>query len=136
MAEYYRQFAFVSSVLAGFAFTFYGTLLTITAPHRTTNWAALLSVTASICFLIVTLGTTFSAARVSRIALDAELPAELAAQQGPLSMAFLAGILFLLTSFGLGGWIRSRRLGIATTVAAAFGVIGVFAALWPFIHIK
>jgi hypothetical protein len=27
MGEYYRQFAFVSSVLAGFAFTFYATLL-------------------------------------------------------------------------------------------------------------
>jgi hypothetical protein len=27
MIEYYRQFAFVSSALAGFAFAFYGTLL-------------------------------------------------------------------------------------------------------------
>jgi hypothetical protein len=33
MAEYYRQFAFVSSVLAGFAFTFYATLLAINRPH-------------------------------------------------------------------------------------------------------
>ena len=67
---------------------------------------------------------------------DAELPAALAAQQGPLSMAFLAGILLLLTSFGLGGWIRSRRLGIATTAVAALGVVGVFAALWPFMRFK
>jgi hypothetical protein len=32
MAEFYRQFAFVGSVLAGFSFTFYGTLL-IAAYH-------------------------------------------------------------------------------------------------------
>ena len=34
MAEFYRQFAFVSSVLAGFAFTFYGTLLVAEREHR------------------------------------------------------------------------------------------------------
>jgi hypothetical protein len=34
MAEYYRQFAFVSSVLAGFAFTFYATLLARIAFNR------------------------------------------------------------------------------------------------------
>ena len=32
--EYYRQFAFVSSVLAGFAFSFYGVLLSASARHR------------------------------------------------------------------------------------------------------
>ena len=64
MGEYYRQFAFVSSVLAGFAFTFYATLLAINRPHRAVSWAALLTVTASICFLTVTLGTTFAATQV------------------------------------------------------------------------
>jgi hypothetical protein len=34
MAEFYRQFALVSSVLAGFAFTFYGTLLVAAREHR------------------------------------------------------------------------------------------------------
>jgi hypothetical protein len=33
MAEFYRQFAFVSSVLAGFSFTFYGTLLIAARQH-------------------------------------------------------------------------------------------------------
>ena len=134
MAEYYRQFAFVSSVLAGFAFTFYATLLAIDRQNRPASWAAFLTVAASICFLVVTLGTTFSAARVAGLTNEAELPFELAAQRAPLSVLFLLGILLLLASFGLGGWIRSRRLGAATTAAALLGVIAVFFALSPFLQ--
>ena len=133
MAEYYRQFAFVSSVLAGFAFTFYAALLAISAKSRATSWAAFLTVTASTCFLIVTLGTTFSAARVAGLSAEAELPPELAAQQAPLSVLFLLGIYLLLASFGLGGWIRSRKLGIVTVVVSILGAAGVLGALWPFL---
>jgi len=50
MAEFYRQFAFVSSVLAGFAFTFYGTLLVAEREHRAGAWAAFLAVAASVAF--------------------------------------------------------------------------------------
>jgi hypothetical protein len=134
MAEYYRQFAFVSSVLAGFAFTFYATLLSIDRQKRAVSWTALFSIAASICFLAVTLGTTFSAARVARLADGDELPAVLQAQQAPLSVLFLAGIVLLLTSFALGGWIRSRRLGLATTALAVFGALAVFFALSPFLE--
>jgi len=59
--EYYRQFAFVSSVLAGFAFTFYGVLLSASAQHRATNLAALLAVMPRLHCLLVTLGMTFAA---------------------------------------------------------------------------
>jgi len=61
MAEYYRQFAFVSSVLAGFAFTFYAALLATSPSSRDASWAALLTVAASTCFLVVRLGITFFA---------------------------------------------------------------------------
>jgi len=56
MAEYYRQFAFVSSVLAGFAFAFYGTLLVAARERKAGAWAAFLAVAASVAFLPVTLG--------------------------------------------------------------------------------
>jgi hypothetical protein len=136
MAEYYRQFAFVSSVLAGFAFTFYAALLGIDRQKRAVSWAALLTVTASICFLVVTLATTFAAAHVAVLPDNAELPPVLRAQQAPLSMFFLAGILLLLASFALGGWIRSRRLGLATTAVAAFGALAVFFALSPYLAVR
>ena len=54
MAEFYRQFAFVSSVLAGFSFTFYGTLLIAARRHQAGTWAAFLAVAA-----------TFTAARAT-----------------------------------------------------------------------
>ena len=59
MAEFYRQFAFVSSVLVGFSFTFYGTLLIAARQHRAGTWAAFLAVAASVAYLPVTLGMTF-----------------------------------------------------------------------------
>ena len=134
MGEYYRQFAFVSSVLAGFAFTFYATLLVFPTNCRAASWGAFLTVSASVCFLVVTLGMTFSAARVARLGEDAVLPPELRAQLAPLSMLFLLGIFLLLASFGLGGWIRSQRLGIATTAIAILGAIAISLALSPFLH--
>src|SRR5215831_8348464 len=65
MAELFRQFAFVSSVLAGFAFAFYGTLLVAAREHRAGAWAAFFAVAASVAFLPVTLGMTFSAVRAA-----------------------------------------------------------------------
>ena len=134
MDEYYRQFAFVSSVLAGFAFTFYAALLAIGRESRAASVGSLLTVTASVCFLIVTLATTFSAAQMARLPAGAALPPQLTAQLTPISVAFSLGILLLLASFGLGGWIRSRQLGYATAAIAVLGVIGVCFALWPFLH--
>jgi hypothetical protein len=104
MAEFYRQFAFVSSVLAGFAFTFYGTLLVAEREHRAGAWAAFLAVAASVAFLPVTLGMTFGAVHavnqssefsVSTLAADPQIAL--------LSMLFLAGVVFLLGSFGVSG---------------------------------
>jgi hypothetical protein len=135
MAEYYRQFAFVSSVLAGFAFAFYGTLLVAAREHRAGAWASFFAVAASVAFLPVTLGMTFTAARatiqpqeftVSTLKSDP--------QNALLSMLFLSGVVFLLASFGISGWMRSRGLGIATTSLSLLGALAAFAALRPFLH--
>ena len=135
MTEYYRQFAFISSVLAGFAFAFYGTLLLAPTPHSTSSWAAFLSVMASIAFLLVTLGTTFAASRAARLEVGQSLPTEITSQVPLISILFLTGIFLLLASFGLGGWIRSRQLGIATTILAVVGAIGVIIVMSPFLGV-
>ncbi len=134
MTEYYRHFAFVSPVPAEFAFTLYGALLALPRENRAASWGAFLTVSASVCFLVVTLSTTFAAARVSRLPEGSELPVELAAHLSPLSMLFLIGVLILLAGFGLGGSIRSRRLGTATTVVAILGLTAACLALAPFQH--
>ena len=135
MTEYYRQFAFVSSVLAGFAFTFYGTLL-LAPKHRVGAWAAFMAVAASVAFLPVTLGMTFAAARAGTVgeALSAQTLAPYP-HRAALSMLFLSGILFLFASFGLSGWTHSRLLGVATTLLAIVGLAGAFFALLPFLSV-
>ena len=135
MAEFCRQFAFVSSVLAGFAFAFYGALLAAAREHRAGSWAAFFAVAASVAFLPVTLGMTFNAARATNQ--PGELNLSTAAtdpQIALLSMLFLSGVVFLLASFGISGWMRSRGLGIATTSLSLLGAIAAFAALRPFLH--
>jgi hypothetical protein len=49
-------------------------------------------------------------------------------------MLFLSGVVFLLASFGISGWMRSRGLGIATTSLSVLGALAAFVALWPFLH--
>ncbi len=127
----FQQLAFVSSVLAGFAFAYYANLLTASASHRIASWAAFLAVCASICFLIVTLGSTFS---VTATMHSTTLPEAIQAQQEPTTALFLLGIVLTLISFGLGGWMRSHQLGVATTCVALMGVIGVIWVMQPFMH--
>ena len=136
MADFYRQFAFVSSVLAGFSFTFYGTLLMAAREHRAGTWAAFLAVAASVAFLPVTLGMTFTAARAANQPSEFSISNAVADPQLVLlSMLFLSGMVLLFASFGVSGWMRSRGLGIATTSLSLIGAIATFAALRPFLHV-
>jgi len=136
MAEFSRQFAFVSSVLAGFAFAFYGTLLVAAREHKAGTWAAFFAVAASVAFLPVTLGMTFNAARAANQSTELTVSSATADPQiALLSMLFLSGVVFLLASFGISGWMRSRGLGIATTTLSLLGAFAVFAALRPFLHV-
>src|SRR5262249_19818256 len=136
MAEYYRQFAFVSSVLAGFAFAFYGTLLVAAREHRAGAWAAFFAVAASVAFLPVTLGMTFNGIRAANQSTELSVSAATADPQiALLSMLFLSGVVFLLASFGISGWMRSRGLGVATTSLSFLGAVAVFVALKPFLHV-
>ena len=134
LLEYYRQFGFVSSVLGGFAFTFFGVLLPVSVKGRAAALAAFLAVAGSISFLLVTLGMTFAAAVAASLPADSTMPASIAAQQTPLSFCFLIGMGLLLASFGVGGWIHSRVMGMATIFLAAVGALGILLVLVPFLR--
>jgi hypothetical protein len=62
------------------------------------------------------------------------MPASVVAQQTPLSFCFLIRIGLLLASFGVGGWVHSRFMGIATILLAAAGAFGIILVLLPFLH--
>jgi len=77
---------------------------------------------------------TFAAAIAAGLPNDAKMPSSVLAQQTPLSFCFLVGIALLFGAFGLGGWIRSRSLDIATTAIAALGLVSAIAVLIPYLH--
>ncbi len=139
MIEYFRQFAFVASLLGGFSFTFFGTLLMVPRDHRVVSPAAALALAASTCFLVVTLGNTFAATAVAdpaTLAVSRRLGIATAIQGhvAPISQLFLLGVLLLLLSFGASGWVRTRRLGQLTTLIAAIGIAGVVWVMLPFLR--
>jgi hypothetical protein len=141
MSEYFRQFAFVASLLAGFSFAFFGTLLGVDREHRIVGLAAALSLAASTCFLIVTLGNTFAASVLgdpTALAMSRRsgLTVTIQSHVGPISALFLLGTLLLLLSFGAAGWARSRRLGQVTSLIAAVGLAGVVWVLLPFLQVR
>jgi len=136
MPEFFREFAFISALLGGFSLVLFGTLLDTGHSHRAVGPAAALALASSGCFLIVTLGNTFSASVESDPAMRAALASAIKGQTGPLSMLFLLGILLLLACFGASGWIRSRKLGWTTSAIAIATLAGVFWVLGPFLVVR
>jgi hypothetical protein len=133
MAEAYRQFAFVSSVLGGFAFLFFAAILPLPATHRSAPWAAGTALAAAIGLLTVTLGSTFSAAALANLPAGASVPPAIAGHHRVLSLMFLGSLYVLLVSFGVSGFIRSKRMGRITVALAVAGAISVAWVISPFV---
>lgn len=131
MNELFRQMAFITAILGGFAITFLSVLLTAPATHRLVNWIVGATTAAATCFVLSALGSTFSAVIASNS--GDSLPSDVEALHEPLSLLFLAGTVLLFAVLGMSGWIRSRSLGISTTVIAALGLIGGAFIIAPFV---
>lgn len=130
MTELFRQLAFITAILGGFSITFLSVLLTASAKHHMINWIVGVTTVAATCFVLSAVGSTFSAVIASY---NDPLPSDIEALHEPLSLLFLGGSVLLFTVLGMSGWIRSRRLGIATTVIAALGLIGGLFIIAPFV---
>jgi hypothetical protein len=100
MAEYYRQFAFVTSVLGGFAFALFGTLLLAPSSHRAASWAAMLRVTTSVAFLPDTIGMTFGSIYAATLPAGASLPPQILSQRDPFPSYFASALCFYSRALG------------------------------------
>ena len=132
-----QYIAFVNAVLGGFAFAFLGAMLTIENPSRVLKATFIVTAIAAGCFLIATLGSTLLAGVMESVKdgrIEESFLEPLRPLNRPISLTFLAGVLFLTVSIGLFGWIRSRNLGIATSLIAVFIGIGAFFMIAPFIR--
>ena len=125
LAETGRQIASLSAFLGGFAAAFFGILLQLPDSRRHVGWAAGAAAVASASFILAVIsGTTLALVMHPGAPPDIAKPTFLPQVRILIIIAFTCGVYSMLLSLGLSGWIRSRQLGIVTSVAAlASGII-------------
>ena len=119
LGEAARQIAFVSAFLGGFAATFLGILLQSPNSRRHVGWAAGAAAVASASFILAVVSGSLIGLVVNPGAPpDLTKPTLLPPLRLLMAITFIVGINSSLLSLGLSGWVRSRPLGIVTSVAA------------------
>jgi hypothetical protein len=119
LGEMGRQIAFLSAFLGGFAATFLGILLQSPNSRRHVGWAAGAAAVASASFILaVVAGSLLGLVVHPGAPPDLTKPALLPPLRILIFITFIVGIYSSLLSLALSGWIRSRQLGIVTSVAA------------------
>ena len=141
MGDAFGQLSAICAVLGGFAVTFLGIVLTLADTRKRVEAVAAVATASAACFFLGALGWALSAALASRVASSSgAAQAELAQQlqtasmlRRPLSMLFLLGVALLFLTLGSGGWLRSRRLGLLTSLIASLAAIIACFIVRPFI---
>ena len=123
LAEVYRAFSSICAVLGGFSIAFLVIMVTAAPDRRVASWATGFSVVAVACFLPASLNT-FLASIVAGTATTAQdLGADVRGVTGTSALLLIVGVFALLASLGLTGWVRSRQVGVLSTVAAVLAAL-------------
>ncbi|MFL6585217.1 MAG: hypothetical protein ACJ8KU_11950 [Chthoniobacterales bacterium] len=131
VGEIGKQLAAVSAFLGGFAATFLGILLQSQSSRRHVGLAAGAAAVASASFMIAVIAGTLVG-----LVLNPGAPQGFAAPEflpwarRILFISFALGIYSNLLSLGLSGWIRSRPLGLVTSIAAFISAF----VVWTFVR--
>ena len=133
IAELFRQCAFISALIAGFSFAFLAVILTNKTTKQIDDWTAGFAIAATAGLIVCALGWTLSVPRVLELSANisantpVQLPESYLSIHRSLSITFIACFFFFLTSLGLSGWIRSRRLGVVSSILT---IIAAVYAVW------
>lgn len=101
-----QQLALVSSVLGGFSFTFLSALLVFGTEKKIKFWLVLGFALASMCFLLSAVGWSL---------LGLHKPTEgMESHHQSLVKLLILGLVTIIASLGLSGWLNGRKTGIAT----------------------
>ena len=141
LADLFRQLAFISALIGGFAFAFLGVLLTAPSRSRIVEWTAGMAMATAASLIVCVIGWTLMASDVITSAPAKssgeeflKVALKLNRMHSRLSILFILGVLLFLASLGLSGWVRSRALGIASTVIALLAAVGLMFTLTPFLR--
>lgn len=126
LAAWATQIGGLSAFMGGFAATMLVMLLTHDSRGRPVQWAAGLSALSAVAFVVAAVATTTLVAGS-----HPDAPAAVARQaaQGPAramaALFFSLGAYGLIAAIGCAGWVRSKRMGWATTALATLGAIAI-----------
>ena len=122
LAELFRQCAFISALIAGFSFAFLAVILTNKTTKMIDDWTAGFAIAATAGLIVCALGWTLSVPHVLELSVNNSGNTPVQGRETyiiihrSLSITFIACFFFFLTSLGLSGWIRSRRLGVVSSI--------------------
>lgn len=121
-----EQMSFIGAFLGGVSVTILITLVVFSSSKKSVNWIVASSALAAGSFLI----SVIASMRII-IALHPDLPFEPSAEKmntlwyGMIN-SYGVGVLSLIVSIGLSGWLRSRTSGIVTTLIASVALFFFF----------
>jgi hypothetical protein len=121
-AEVCKQLAFISALVAGFSFAFISVLLTSDSKHRIIDWVIGFSISSIAGFLVCSLTWTLSASRMALYSANKmnEIPVLYFRMHRILSFIFILSYFLFCITLGLSGWIRSRKLGVISSIISLF----------------
>jgi hypothetical protein len=124
IVEIFRQYSFLSSVLAGFAITVAIELVALGRKGRVASSAiamfllsAVVSVVATFVFVFVMTGM------IGPPGFPRPSEAWILHFVGGIGVLPLGGLILFLAGIALVGWLRSKALGIITTVSSALALV-------------
>lgn len=118
--EILRQMIFVSSILAGFAFTVVVQFLSRPEKTGVLQWSARAFVASTMSLLIATVGGAILLF-ASNILTQRSTPEMLSATNGLfgfLALFFLLGLILFMAGVATAGWLQSKALGIFAVIVA------------------
>lgn len=134
--ELIRQLVFFTSILAGFAFSGVIQLLALKDARKITSWViGCLTVSASIMLIATFIGSILLY-KVESYPTAGQVPQRLLVFFGRVGLLelclLLLGLAVFLAGVGLTGWIRSKFVGIVSSVAA---VLALIVMLWALVEL-
>lgn len=115
MEDSIKQLALVSSVLGGFSFTFLSAVLLFSTDKKVKLWLIIGFMIASMCFLLSALGW-------SMIDLNDPTDSNQSHHQNLVKLLLL-GLISIILSLGLSGWLSNKRTGMATSAISLFALL-------------
>ena len=118
-----EQMSFIGAFLGGIAISILVTIVVFSSSKKSVNWIVATSALAACCLLV----SVIAAMRLT-IAFHPDLPfvpapVKISLLWEAMINAYGLGVMSLIASIGLSGWLRSRSAGIVTSLIASIALV-------------